>query len=376
MSALDGWGALQVVSALLGAIWLALALKLAIRRRQAPPLPPPIANAPATTVLLPVRDEEENLPECAAALLVQGGDLSLRIIDDGSTDRTPELLAGILRRDRRASACLARPLAAGWGGKVNALATGFAGVTTPWILLTDADTRHAPGLLARAHAAAAEHRLDAVSLVGRQEAIGLGESLLTPAVYALLDLMLGDWRPYARGEGRPAIANGQYFLLKTAALRAIGGFDAIAGEALDDVALATALTQKGFTVGFRRADDALDVRMYRGLRATVRGWRRNLALFVAARPQVATLALALPIATLTALLLALGFREPSALVTCWLGGAVASALARRSSRNNPFTGAFFPLDVLLLAATLVIAMLDRVRGLAAPWRGRRVEIQR
>ncbi len=177
---------------------------------------------------------------------------------------------------------------------MNALATGFDGVATPWILLTDADTRHQPDLLARAHAAAVEHRLDALSLSGRQLTVGLGESLLTPAAYALLDLMLGDWRPFARGEGPTPIANGQYFLLKSGALRTIGGFAAISGDPLDDVALAGALRAGGFRVGFRRAGAALQVRMYEGTRASFRGWRRNFALFVAARPAAALAAIALP----------------------------------------------------------------------------------
>ncbi len=222
----------------------------------------------------------------------------------------------------------ARPLAAGWGGKVNALATGFDSVATPWILLTDADTRHQPELLARAHAAAAEHRLDALSLSGRQVTDGFGESLLTPAAYALLDRMLGDWRPYARGEGATPIANGQYFLLKTEALRTIGGFAAIAGDALDDVALANKLHAGGFKVGFRRAGDALTVRMYRGARATFRGWRRNFALFVAARPAAALAAIALPLATALTMILALAFRGACCFRNLLAGGS-------RRFRNDP-----------------------------------------
>jgi cellulose synthase/poly-beta-1,6-N-acetylglucosamine synthase-like glycosyltransferase len=358
------------------ALWLGLALRLAALRRRAPPLPLPVGLVPPTTILLPVRDEEENLAACAESLLAQLGEPGLRIIDDGSTDRTAEILSGLVRRHPRATACEARELPAGWTGKVNALATGFQGTETDWILLTDADTRHAPELLARAHAAASEHRLDALSLTGRQVTASPGEGLLTPAVYALLDLMLGDWRPYARGEGEPPIANGQYFLLKADALRAIGGFAAIAGQPLDDVALAAALHGAGFKVGFRRAGAALQVRMYKGLRATIRGWRRNLALFVAARPAVTLGAILLPLATLGVLLLTLGLRRPSLLVTCWLGGVVASALARRSAGHGPLTGALFPVDALLLSGTLACAVVDRLRGRATAWRGREIQIRK
>jgi len=374
LSVAGSWGTL--LAAALGLTWIALALRITGDRRRAPALPLAVAEPPATTILLPVRNEEENLAACAATLLGQQGKAALRIVDDGSTDRTPAILADLAAREPRLEALAARPLAAGWSGKVNALATGFAGVTTPWILLTDADTRHRPELLARAHAAAAEYRLDAISLSGRQATAGLGESLLTPAAYALLDRMLGDWRPYARGEGATPSANGQYFLLKTEALRTIGGFAAIAGDALDDVALANKLHAGGFKVGFRRAGDALTVRMYRGARATFRGWRRNFALFVAARPAAALASIALPLATALTMILALAFRAPAAFAICWLGGAVASATTHRSSGHNPFTGAFFPLDALLLAATLGLAMVDRGRGKAASWRGREIRIQK
>ncbi|MEO8275372.1 MAG: glycosyltransferase family 2 protein [Thermoanaerobaculia bacterium] len=360
----------------LAAVWAVLAIQLFRRRRQAPRLPPPLGRLPGTTILLPVRNEEENLAACGITLLAQQGAPRLRIIDDGSTDGTGAILKALAAREPRVHALLARPLADGWGGKVNALATGFEGVETEWILLTDADTRHREDLLARAHAAVAEHRLDALSLAGRQVADGLGEALLTPVVYGLLDLMLGDWRLYARGEGDPPIANGQYFLLRSEALRAIGGFAAIAADPLDDVALASAFARHGFRVGFRRAPEELSVRMYRGLAATLHGWRRNLALFVAARPATAAVSIALPLATALALGALWRAHSTTLLLACWLTGIAASAIARKSSVNSPLPAAFFPLDVLLLAATLAFAIQDRARGRAASWRGRDVTIPR
>src|SRR4029453_8942799 len=95
---------------------------------------------------------------------------------------------------------------------------------------------HQPELLARAHAAVRNSGLDAISIAGRQEARG-GEAILMPVVFALLDAMLGDWRRAARGDG-PPVANGQFILVRRAALEAAGGMAAVRGETLDPVALA------------------------------------------------------------------------------------------------------------------------------------------
>lgn len=363
---------MTALAAALAAFWIVLAARLAILRGRAPALPPPVGQIPGTTVLLPVRDEEENLEACLGTLLEQLGAPEIQVIDDGSTDSTPPRLAAIAARQPRIRPLVARPLVDGWTGKVNALDTAFAELKSPWVLLTDADTRHAPELLARAHAAAAEHGLDALSLAGFQEARGFGENLLTPPVFALLDLLLGDWRPRARAEGKATAANGQYFLIRTAALRTIGGFAAVLGQPLDDVALARALRSGGFRVGFRRAGGALQVRMYRGYGETARGWRRNLALLLGARKAIVAAVAGLAILTTLVLLTLLLTHRAVPLVIGWSGGVIASALARRTSNNDPFTGALFPLDLLALSATLLLATVDRARGRLAPWRGREI----
>jgi len=365
--------ALAALALLMAAFWLGLALRLAGLRRRAPRLPAPPERPeaiPPTTILLPLRDEEANVVDCLRSLLAQLGRPAIRAIDDGSSDATPRLLAGIAASGQQLEVVAAEPLRPGLSGKVNALRTGFDRVTTEWVLLTDADTRHAPDLLARAHAAVDAARLDALSLAGVEEARGAGENLLTPAVYALLDLLLGDWAPHARGEARQAVANGQYFLVRSAALRAAGGFEALAGDPLDDVALARALRRAGFRTGFRRAGDALRVRMYRGTRETFRGWRRNLALIFGESPAIVASAAALAGATLTTIAgLALsGAALP--LAVAWAGGALASAAIRRSAGNSALAGFLFPFDVSALAVTLALAAHDRRRGRLAAWKGR------
>ena len=63
---------LGALTAFLAAIWIALALALELRRRQAPELPHSAAPPPPTTILLPVRDEEAHLAACAATLQSPG----------------------------------------------------------------------------------------------------------------------------------------------------------------------------------------------------------------------------------------------------------------------------------------------------------------
>ncbi len=363
--------ALAAVVALVAVI---VALRLALARLAAPALPEPHPSPPRVAILLPVRDEEENLPACLDALAAQTAPVEIRVLDDGSTDRTGELARARAAADPRLRVLTVPSPPAGANGKVHALALGAEGIATEWILAVDADARPAPDALARALGAASIGRLDAVSLAAAQRCGSTGEALLTPAVFALLDLRLGDWERAARGDG-PPVANGQFLLVRRAALELIGGYDAIAFEPLDDVALATRLAAAGFRVGFFRAREALAVRMYRGFAATFHGWRRNLALILGERRREAAataLVALLPALVAVAALALLGRPGVLAALIAWAGGVAASALARLDSGSDPRWALLHPLDALALAACLAVAVADRRSGRLAAWRGRTV----
>jgi chlorobactene glucosyltransferase len=360
----------------LGAGLLGLALRTEERRRAAPALPSPAAPQGATTVLLPVRNEAHNVEACLDGLLAQTAAPFVRVIDDGSTDATAALVARRAAAEPRLTLLAAGELAAGWPGKLHALWVGSQPpntVDTPWLLLTDADTRHAPELLARALAAAAERRLDAVSVAGHQEARGLGENLLVPVVFAFLDTLLGDWQAAAEGSG-PAVANGQFILVRWDLWQEAGGFACLRTEPIDDVPMVRRLRAQGGRTGFFRAPDLLRVRMYRGWTEACRGWRRNLGALFAAAPAtaLATFAVLLlpPLALLAGLLT--GHRVEAALL--WSAGASASALFRSGSGHRAAWGLLYPLDALALAAVLALGIYDRRRGGLVRWKGREMRV--
>lgn len=353
---------------------IAAAVVIEERRRSAPALPPPAHSLIANAVLVPVRNEERNVADCVEALLRQTAEPRIRILDDGSTDRTAALAHDRFDSEPRVEILPVDPLAAGWRGKVHALNFGWRDFDVPWILTTDADARSAPELLARAIAEAERGEFAALSIAGRQEVRGLGENLLTPVAYAYLDFLLGDWGRAARGEG-PPVANGQFLLLRKDAWDACGGFARVKSAPMDDVAIAAALQAEGFRTAFFRSP-LLSVRMYLGGRETWAGWRRIFGcLFGGQTARLARLvtALAIPVAIFVTALLRADW--PAAFLA-WTGGAGASAIVRRGSGNSPLYGLIYPLDALALAAVAILCGLDHRRGRLASWKGRPMDLDK
>jgi cellulose synthase/poly-beta-1,6-N-acetylglucosamine synthase-like glycosyltransferase len=353
---------------------LATATILEERRRSAPALPPAALVSPSVAALVPVRNEERNVVPCVAALLEQTAHPRIRILDDGSTDRTAALAHGRFDSEPRVEILSVDPLAEGWRGKVHALDFGWRGLDIPWILTTDADARAAPELLARALSAAERGGFALLSIAGRQEVRGPGENLLTPVAYAYLDFLLGDWQPSARGEG-PPVANGQFLLLRKDAWDACGGFARVRSAPMDDVAIAAALQAEGFRTAFFRSP-LLSVRMYLGGRETWAGWRRILGcLFGGQTARLAQLVIALGVPAVLLAAACLRGDWVSAILL-WTGGAAASAIVRKGSGNSPAYGLIYPFDALALAAVATLCGIDHRRGRLAPWKGRPMDLEK
>lgn len=197
------------------------------------------------------------------------------MVDDHSTDRTREIAK--VFSDRGVSVIDAPTLPTGWTGKNNALIAGGRAAQGEWLLFTDADTVHLPGSLARALAEAREHQADMLSYSPEQIAATFWEMAVLPVVFAELA------RQYPPSKVRDpqspvAAANGQYILISREAYDAVGGHTAIAGEILEDVALARAIKRSGKKIFFRYAADVVRTRMYRNFAQLREGWTKNLAL--------------------------------------------------------------------------------------------------
>lgn len=231
------------------------------------------------SVIVPARNEEASLSICLESLVSQSGvEFEIVVVDDHSTDRTREIALSF----SAASGCTLRvigagPLPAGWTGKNNAVVTGVLQTCGEWLLFTDADTVHLTGSLEGAVQEAQEYQVDMLSYSPEQIAVTFWEMAVLPVVFAELARQYPPSK-VSDPNSPSAAANGQYILVKREAYDSVGGHAAIAGEILEDVALARAFKAAGKKIRFRYAADAVRTRMYRNWPQLRDGWTKNLAL--------------------------------------------------------------------------------------------------
>jgi cellulose synthase/poly-beta-1,6-N-acetylglucosamine synthase-like glycosyltransferase len=247
----------------------------------------PAPAMPAVSVIVPARNEEACLGGCLQSLVRQSGvPVEIIVVDDHSTDRTREIALSFSNQQVRVIE--AGPLPAGWTGKNNAVTAGSKAALGEWLLFTDADTIHLSGSLARSLKEAKRHDASLLSYSPEQMVKSFWEKAIMPVIFAEL---AASYRPSQVSDPNSpaAAANGQYILITREAYDSVGGHAAVAGNLLEDVALARAVKQSGRKIFFRYAADAVQTRMYRSFAKLREGWTKNLALLSPAPASLAAL---------------------------------------------------------------------------------------
>lgn len=120
------------------------------RRRRGPAFRGPVS------IIVPAYNEEANIAATLNSLLASDyPDFEVVVVDDGSTDRTPQILAGFADR----AVILRMPN----GGKAAALNHGLAHATHEIVVMVDGDTVFEPGTLGRLVADLSDPEVGAVA---------------------------------------------------------------------------------------------------------------------------------------------------------------------------------------------------------------------
>jgi len=206
------------------------------------------------SVVIAARDEAARLEGTVRRLLAQEGvEAEFLIVDDRSTDGTGGILRRLAKEDSRVKWKRVEELPDGWLGKCHACHVGAGAATKDWILFTDADCWFKPDVIARAALVAERDGADHVVIFPGMDVT----SLPARALHLLFLTSISNWFSGAnRDRPKAHIGSGAFNLVRAAAYRQCGGYEALRLTVLDDVKLGLLLARAGKrTRAFLGAED-------------------------------------------------------------------------------------------------------------------------
>ncbi len=330
---------------------------------------------PTISAIIPARNEEAVIAECLRSVAAQPEVMEILVVNDQSTDRTAEIVRGLAAEIPKLRLLETTDLPAGWVGKNNAVWLGAQSAKGKWLLFTDADAVLAEGATAKAFELAKENTAALVSFSPAQTLKSWHEKALIPFVYCRLARKF-SYADVNNPNSPAAAANGQFLLIQRATYDAVGGHASVAGEVLEDVALARRVKQDSWGIWFGSGTEYVSVRMYRSFRQMWGGWRKNLYQLMGGAPNPVFYEFEAAVPWMTFLVLLAGLKFPLAMFV-----GVVLLLFRQISyglelaRNQfPFKFIIYYLPaVFLYAGVLIASWRSYARGKVA-WKGREYSV--
>ena len=318
-------------------------------------------------IIIPARNEEENLPKLLRSLVTQ----SLRpgeiiVVDDASTDRTAEVA-----RQNGARVINSLPLPEGWRGKTWACHQGAQAATGQFLLFLDADTWFEPEGLARVLAEFQVGGGGALSVAPYHVVRSLHEHF---SAFFNLVMLAGTGAFTLLGDRFPQSGLlGQFLLIDRGAYQRAGGHGAVKGRILENFWFSKQLRTTGVPTHCCSGRGVFSFRMYpEGWRQLVEGWTKGFASGAGQTPW--------PILLLIIVWLGGLFSAPMGIVTrgtplLWLAvyglcAAQVGWLLRRAGTFHWSAAVFYPVLLLFFFAVFTRAVL--LSGKMVSWKGRAI----
>ena len=354
-----------------------------------PLAPPRDLSSPLLSVIVPACNEEAAIAATLRSLLAQEG-IALEIIavDDRSSDRTGAIMDEVAKEadgqdaeDQSAGvrAGVGRPslqvihnrtLPQGWMGKPHALVRGVELSSAPYLLFTDGDIFFRPDALARAMQLMTSERADHLVLLPTPILKSAGEHMMISAIQVFSAWAVRLWR-VPDPQSRDRLGVGAFNLVRREAYEAIGGFEALRMEVLEDVRLAVEIKRNGFRQAAAVGRDLVTLHWASGALGIVRNVTKNI--FAATGYRVRVVFGGIGTLFLFGIFPVLGFFGPRAMqaASCVAALSIFSfyRLFRRHGGSPVGYALLFPAATLLLIYAMLRSMLVTLARGAVVWRG-------
>ncbi|MFZ0801835.1 MAG: glycosyltransferase [Terriglobales bacterium] len=209
----------------------------------------PATGNPRVSIIVPARNEEEHIEQTLTQLLqLDYPDYDVVAVNDRSTDRTGEVMdrvASTPKGHQLLRVIHVSQLPPNWLGKAHAMWTGANQANGEWLLFTDADVLFRPDTLTRTLAYAAAERADHVVLFPDFVMYGPGERMM---IAFFQTLFLFGHRPWkvADPKTKDFMGVGAFNLIRRQVYQAVGTYEALRFEVLDDMKLGKVVKTGGY----------------------------------------------------------------------------------------------------------------------------------
>ncbi len=229
------------------------------------------------SILIPARNEENNILDLLKSLEnLNYRNFEVIIADDGSTDKTFEIIEDFILNKPSFSVFKIDVLPEGWLGKNNACFQLAKKANGAYLLYLDADETVLPEILDSAVHRMKMNRLHLLSLFCDQEMKTLGERMVVPLMHYLLLSLLPLRLVYLSRNPSFAAASGQFMMFDAENYKREQWHKQVKNYVVEDVAILKLMKTEKFRTETLLANRFVSCRMYTGYQESLNGFSKNL----------------------------------------------------------------------------------------------------
>ena len=233
---------------------------------------------PRVSIIIPARNEQEHIADSLVRLLhLDYGNYEVIVVDDRSSDRTRERIAEVAARAEaqgRLKVIHLTELPSGWLGKVHAMWIAANEASGEWLLFTDADVLFRADSLSRALFYAQSEQTDHLVLLPRMIMRSPGERIMVAFFQTLFVFGHRPWK-VADPEAKDHMGVGAFNLIRRPVYEALGTFQTLRLEVLDDMKLGKLVKDGGFRQRNVFGHDLISLRWVKGVLGMVDNLTKN-----------------------------------------------------------------------------------------------------
>ena len=248
----------------------------------------PVYSHPLVSVLIPARNEEQNLPVLLDSLRKQDyTNFQVIVYDDHSEDGTGQILEQYSGKDKRIEWVRGEEVPEGWTGKNHACHQLGEAAGGDILLFLDADVVVSSDMLRKAVSTFRHYRLSFLSIFPHQLLKSRGEWLTVPLMNWILLSLLPLIMVRKSRRSSLAAANGQFMMFDAGVYKEHLWHEQVRSNLVEDIVISRMMKKERYTTATLLGRHDVMCRMYNSWLEGINGFAKNVLEFFGGNPLVA-----------------------------------------------------------------------------------------